>query len=339
MDLYPTRDQDEISETAAEYLSRELPAERAPKLTETSLTPSQWQGLADMGWFAMGLSEEHGGLGMSVVDEALVLREFGRNLLPPSTLATMLAAHLAVELGDIADAIALATGQRRAAIAIPTGDPSDDGPWTGAYRLVDTDRADMAIGWSARGAFLAPLDAFKGLVKAAPLDATLEVRTAEGLDVAQAHWQAEGASAFNHRARVLTAAMLTGGSEASRDLSVEYAKVRHQFGRPIGSFQAIAHPCADMAVRSDAARSCLFYAAVCLRDGSSERDLYTAAARSVAYNAAYSNATASMQVHGGYGQTYEYLPHFYLKRAMIYGLAGGGVEADEAAVLAADYML
>jgi alkylation response protein AidB-like acyl-CoA dehydrogenase len=333
MDLHPTRDHDEISETAADYLSRELPADRAPKLTETSLTPAQWRGLADMGWFAMALPEEAGGLGMSVVEEALVLREFGRNLLPPSTLATMLAARLALELGQTEQAGALASGALRAAIAVPVQAAKINGPATGAYRLVDTHRADIAIGWSPEGAFLAPLDAFAGRVVARPVDASLEICTAEGLDAGRAFWRDDAQTDFNARARVLTAAMLTGGAEAVRDLSAEYVKVRHQFGRPIGAFQAIAHPCADMAVRCEAALSCLFYASVCVRDGLAERDLYTASARSVAYHAAYDNAAASMQVHGGYGQTYEYLPHFYLKRAMIYGLVGGGVEVDEAAVV------
>lgn len=336
MDLHPTRDQDEIREAAADYLSRELPADRSPKLTETALSPAQWRGLADMGWFAMGLPEDAGGLGMSVVEEALVLREFGRCLAPPQTLATMLAAHLALALGRSEEAAALASGARRVAIAIPSGAATRDGPSAGAYRLVDTGLADLAIGWSREGAFLAPLEAFKGRVVAPPLDASLETCTADGLDLARAAWRPAGDDDFAARANVLTAAVLTGGAEAIRDLSVEYAKVRHQYGHAIGSFQAVAHPCADMAVRAEAALSLLYYAAVCVRDGLPERDDYAASARSVAYNAAYLGATAGMQIHGGYGQTWDYLPHFYLKRAMILGLAGGGVEADEAAIFEAD---
>jgi alkylation response protein AidB-like acyl-CoA dehydrogenase len=336
MDLHPTRDHDEISESAAEYLTRELPADRCPKQTETALTPLQWQGLADMGWFAMGLPEEVGGLAMSVVEEALVQREFGRNLLPPSTLATMLAGHLALALGQADEAGAFASGARRAAVAVPMGADSADGPATGGYRLVDTNRADVAIGWSSNGAFLAPLGAFGNRQVVAPLDATLEISTAAALDVSRASWLKAADGGFNARARILTAAVLTGGAEAVRDISSDYAKVRHQFGKPIGSFQAIAHPLADMAVRCEASLACVLYAAVCGRDGLPERDLYAASARSVAYHACYSNSASSMQVHGGYGQTYEYMPHFYLKRAMIYGLVGGGVETDEAEIYAAE---
>ena len=339
MDLHTTRDQDEIIESAQEYLLRELPADRAPTQKDTALSGRQWRGLADMGWFSMGLSEEAGGLGMSVVEEALVLREFGRNLAPPQALGTMLAAHLAAESGESALAAALASGDRRAAIAVPVQEGSTGGPWTGGYRLVDTDQADLAIGWSAAGAFLAPIAAFSGRAVVPSLDAMIQVTTAEGLDAGQAVWRSDNDGAFNARARVLTAAVLTGGAEAVCAVSVDYAKIRHQFGRPIGSFQAISHPLAKMATRNEAALACLYYAAVCVRDGKEGRDLYAASARSVAYHACYDNAAASMQIHGGYGQTYEYMPHFYLKRAMIYGLAGGGVAADEADILAADSLL
>ncbi|MBV9995873.1 MAG: acyl-CoA/acyl-ACP dehydrogenase [Caulobacteraceae bacterium] len=335
MDLHPTPEHDEIVESAAAYLASELPAARAPKLTEPSLTGGEWAGLAAMGWFSMGLPEADGGLGLGVVESALVAREFGRQLVPPQAVATMLAVQLAWRLGDRELTEALAAGAQRAALAAPVREAGPAGPSAHGYRLVDTHRADVAIGWSHGGAFLAPMDAFASRVVAPSLDAALEVCVADGLDRAQARWSAEPASSFLPQAQVLTAAVLVGGAEACRDLSAEYAKTRHQFSRPIGSFQAIAHPCADMAVACEAALSCLLYAAVCVRDGAPERDLYSASARSVAYHAAYGNAAASMQVHGGYGQTYEYLPHFYLKRAMIYGLVGGGVEADEAAVLQA----
>jgi len=338
MDLHTTRDQDEIVEAVRDYLSRELPADRAPHLTETALSPAQWRGLAEMGWLSLGLPEAGGGLGLSAVEEALVLREFGRSLVPPQALATMLAAHLAAALGDGALLSAFGGGEARAAIAVPVSLPAE-GASAGAYRLVDTDRADVAVGWSQAGAFLAPLTAFTGLAVAPPLDATLEISTAQGLDVAQALWLGHKDGAFRARASLMIAAVLTGGAEAVRDLSAEYAKVRHQFGQPIGRFQAIAHACAEMAVRAESALACLFYAAVCVRDDLPERDLYCASARSVAFHASYLNAKASMQVHGGYGQTYEYLPHFYLKRAMILGQAGGGVEADEALVLSAPALM
>src|SRR5688500_4591639 len=121
MDLYPTGDQQEIITSAQDYLAREMPADRMPKQTTTSASGREWRGLADMGWFGLGLSEEVGGLGLSVVEEALVLREFGRNLAPPATLATVLAGHLAAAGGDAALVEALITGARRAGFAIPAG--------------------------------------------------------------------------------------------------------------------------------------------------------------------------------------------------------------------------
>ncbi|MBV9510840.1 MAG: acyl-CoA/acyl-ACP dehydrogenase [Caulobacteraceae bacterium] len=339
MDLHPTLDHEEISRSAREYLAEQITPSRSPKPDSTALDPSQWNSLVNMGWFAMGLPEGDGGLGLSVVEEALVVREFGRQLVPPQALATMLAVHAALAVGDAGLAAGLAEGSRRAAFAVPMAPSQVGAPWTGAYRLVDCERADLTLMWSQHAVALAPLDAFGGRQQAPALDASLEVQTADSFDPARAQWKVEPDAGFLDRARILTAAALTGGAEAVRDISAEYAKTRHQFGKPIGSFQAIAHPCADMAVRSEAALACLYYAAVCLRDGRPETGLYSAAARSVAFNAAYANATASMQLHGGYGQTYEYLPHFYVKRAMIYGLIGDGVETDEGSVLAGEPLL
>jgi alkylation response protein AidB-like acyl-CoA dehydrogenase len=338
MDLHPTPDQDEITDSAATYLLRELPAHRIPHLTDTALAPDQWKGLAHMGWFAMGLPEEAGGLGLSAVEEALVLRQFGRHLIPPQALGTMLAAHFAHMLGNADLTRALIEGQVRAAIAVPLNNTTGN-LFDGEYRLVDTNSADLVIGWSEAGAFLAPTQAFGDRAVAASMDATIEMTTAESLELSQARWLANQDSDFLARATVLTAAMLTGGAEAVRDISTDYAKERQQFGQPIGRFQAIATECAQMAVRAEAALACLFYAAVCVRDGLPERDLYCDSARSIAFRANHLNATAAMQVHGGYGQTYEYLPHFYFKRATIYGLVGGGVEADEARILAAPLIM
>jgi alkylation response protein AidB-like acyl-CoA dehydrogenase len=161
---------------------------------------------------------------------------------------------------------------------------------------------------------------------------SLQVLAAATLDAGRIRAR-DDSPGFQHRARLLTAAMLTGGVEATRDLAAEYAKVRMQFGRVIGSYQAISHPCAQMAVGAEASVSILQYAAVCVRDGSEEAEMYTAAAKLVAGEAARKAAAAAMQVHGGYGQTYEYLPHFYLKRAHIYQTLGGAWRGEAAPVL------
>jgi alkylation response protein AidB-like acyl-CoA dehydrogenase len=332
MDLYPTDDQLEIINSASEYLAREMPADRMPKRTTTAPAPGEWRGLADMGWFAMGLPEDAGGLGLSVVEEALVLREFGRNLAPPSCLATILAGHLAAAAGDGELVEALATGRLRAGFALPKGDDpkAQDGP----YWLLDADGVDLFVVWTPTSGLLFDRDAFSEATPVRAFDDSVQVCGVDSLDVARVRARSDGAD-FQHRARLLAAAMLVGGAEATRDISAEYAKIRQQFGHPIAVFQAISHKCADMAVDCDAAFALLQYAAVCARDERPEAELYTASVKVVASHAARNAATASMQVFGGYGQTYEYMPHFYLKRAHIYQALGGGAHGESASILGA----
>jgi alkylation response protein AidB-like acyl-CoA dehydrogenase len=318
MDLYPTDEQSEIINAAAAYLARKLPADRMPK--QNSTEPGDWQELADMGWFGLGLPEEVGGLGLSVVEEALVLREFGRNLGPPAVLATLLAGHLAAAVGDAELVVALISGRRRAGFALRAGEGSGE---DAGFHLLDADGADLFVLWTPDFGLLAERSAFGETTETPGLDDSVQLLAAAALDPAGVLAKVDSEN-FQRRARVLTAAMLVGGAEATRDLSAEYAKVRQQFGHPIGVFQAIAFKCADMAVNCEASWAALQYAAVSVRDRLAEASMYSAAALMVAGEAALKAASQSMQLHGGYGQTYEYMPHFYLKRSHIYRALGGG---------------
>jgi alkylation response protein AidB-like acyl-CoA dehydrogenase len=235
MDLHPTDDQLEIISSAADYLGREFPPTRMPRLAGAAPTAAEWRGLADMGWFGMGLSEADGGLGLSIVEEALVLREFGRVLAPPSSLATVLAGHLAAAAGDAALVEALVSGASRAGFAVPA---NADAPDAGGYWLVDADGAEVFVLWTPAGGLLVDREAFAAVAPVKAFDDSLQVLSATGLDAGRARARVESAD-FQHRARLLAAAMLTGGAEATRDISAEYAKTRQQFGHPIAVFQAI----------------------------------------------------------------------------------------------------
>jgi len=118
-------------------------------------------------------------------------------------------------------------------------------------------------------------------------------------------------------ASVLVAAMLSGICEATRDQSAAYAKVRVQFGVPIGSFQAVKHRCADEAVRAEAATQIVTLAALAVRDGRPDADLLWAAARSVTADHAMRNAADNIQNLGGIGYTAEHDAHLFLKRAQV----------------------
>lgn len=114
-----------------------------------------------------------------------------------------------------------------------------------------------------------------------------------------------------------TAAMLVGLAEASLEQIVEYAKVRETFGRKIGSWQAVRHPCADMAIRVEAARSQLWFAATALKERREDAPAHLDAAKLVANQAAMANADSNIQLHGGIGVTDEHHAHLYLKHAMV----------------------
>ena len=113
------------------------------------------------------------------------------------------------------------------------------------------------------------------------------------------------------------AALSVGLAETARDMIVEYAKVRHTFGRPIGAYQAVRHPCADMAVRCVEAKAQLYAAAVAWADGREDADVQVYSARVLADHAALKNADDNIQLHGGIGVTDEFDAHYLIKRANV----------------------
>nr|WP_275404124.1 acyl-CoA dehydrogenase [Pseudonocardia acidicola] len=126
---------------------------------------------------------------------------------------------------------------------------------------------------------------------------------------------------------VLLAAEQVGGAQHLLDLTVEYAKSRMQFGRPIGSFQAVKHRCADMLVAVEHARSTAYHAAWALQDGTDHPALATAIAQATCSDAYYRVAADTVQVHGGIGFTWEHQAHLYYKRAVTDAALLGGAEA------------
>jgi alkylation response protein AidB-like acyl-CoA dehydrogenase len=141
--------------------------------------------------------------------------------------------------------------------------------------------------------------------------------------------RAETPATFNS-ARLLTAAMLVGIAEAVTAMITEYAKIRHTFGRPIGSYQAVRHPIAEMMTRAFAARQQLFLASVSFRDGTPDAPMQIAGVKMLANDASVLNADANIQLHGGIATTDEHDAHYYMKRANVLArLFGGKALANE----------
>lgn len=311
IDLSLSDDQRQMVESAVGLLEEHGPVSR---LRPGGKPIDLQRELAAWGWFGVGLPQEHGGLGLGVAEETLLAFEAGRFLLSPTVLATTLAARLCADerLPE------LLSGATRAALALAG---------TGFVRVFDRGDASLLVVFDAGDVWLAPADAFHG-VAVLGFDDTLSME--KGVVRQAARLAARpGASA-----RLLVSAMLAGIARASCDLAVEYAKVREQFGQPIGAFQAIKHMCADMGLRAYAAEAQVKMAAAAAGDVPETAAFQIDAAALTALRAARDNASDTIQVHGGIGFTAECDAHFYLKRAHVLGQVLGGLEACRSGVLA-----
>ena len=313
VDLLPTEDQQLVSDSVEAFLRDALPVDRLRDETNAGGAPERaaWADLAGLGLFGLGLSEAQGGVGYGAPEEITVCRLFGRNLVSPSVLATMAAVHLAAEAGDATLVAALADGSMRAAFAnlrIQGEGPLD-------VQLIDAIGADLLLLVEADRASLFPVAAVRDLTEVEAIDQTVSLGRAS-LDRAAATASVAGES-LPHRVSLMISAYLAGASEAARDMAVEYAKVREQFGQPIGAFQAVKHMCAEMALRSEAAHTQAFYATLMHSTGAPETGYEVACARSLAGRAAVENGKANVQIHGGMGFTQEANAHHYLKRAFV----------------------
>ena len=137
------------------------------------------------------------------------------------------------------------------------------------------------------------------------------------------------------RLRLLDAAALAGLAEAALDMAVAYAGIREQFGRPIGSFQAVKHRCADMALASRSARDLVTFAAVAFQDDRPDASMLIEGAMFIAGTAALDNSGANIQIHGGIGFSDEADPHLLLKRTRVLLALAGGLEAASERVASA----
>lgn len=326
MDLLLSDDQRSIVSSVAEVLDDRMPMQNVRKVLDGDSAPldALWRSAGELGWFGLGLSEEVGGTGLDLVDEALLFVELGRRVTPGPFLATVLATRLAALGGAADDAAALLSGKARAALAATPA----DGPTV----LYDAADATYLVAFGRDGVDLLPAAMASGRTEQPGLDPLMRRETANlsGEPLASAPLS-EGLVA---RGSVLVSAMLTGIATAARDMSVGYAKTREQFGSVIGAFQAVKHRCADMAVGAALADAQLTFAALSVSEGASDAEFHVAAARVVAEHAALSNVREAIQIYGGIGVTWECDAHLYLKRVHALRELFGGEAAQRPALLA-----
>lgn len=293
---------------------RDLLAARAP--TPLPFDAALWSELRDAGVFTLGLADSEGGLGLGVTESVLVFEQLGHALVAGPLVATFLAAGTVD--GDVVGLVERHSGS----LVLSHLDDLDALVVLDSQGLWHVDPASVRAQQVAR-----PLDPHTPLAVAAHVPRGVQVGDAE----AAALWRIGGA--------VLTAALLAGIADRLTSMATGYAKEREQFGRAIGSFQAVKHLCADMLVRTEIARSAVYAAGVLLDDPSAGDPLRAVAgAKLLAGQNALANAKACIQVHGGMGFTWEVPAHLYLKRAAVldteFGTADEHAEAL-AATLAA----
>ena len=322
---------------------------------EKGFTDKLWAKMADLGWMGIRIPEEYGGIGLDVLDLCLVVEEMGRALLPGPYFSTVvLAAEMLMEAGTRAQKQAyltkIATGDAKGTLALMEPDGGADLRFVqmtaekdedafilnGAKLFVpDGHTSDFIICTArtsagddpAKGVTLFLVDAKTAGLSITPLktmDGTRKQSEVQfkNVKVASDSMVGELNNGWAPLQRVISRALVclcaenTGAAQKSMEVAVDYAKERHQFGVPIGAFQAIKHKCADMLPGVEGSRGLLYYAAWALE----EEDPVTAAlaaasAKTFSANALRDISTDTIQVLGGVGFTWEYDVHFYMKRA------------------------
>ena len=352
----PTEDMELIRTTARQFLEERIGLEtvRDIMMSDEGFDRGLWKEIADMGWTGLAIGEEHGGAGFGLSELGVLLEEMGRLVTPGPFFASAVLATAAIEMaGDDSQKASLlpqlASGESIATLAVfeePRGwDPSalattasaNGTGWIidGAKRFVLAgDQADVivvAAGFEGGiGMFVVPGDA-SGLdvVETPVLDPTRRQAdlSLNGVRVDANALLGGGDSMLLLRKALgigtaCLAAEQVGGSQMCLDMSVEYAKTRYQFGRPIGSFQAIKHRCAEMLIKTEHARSTA-YRAVRVVDDHEEFFIAAPLAGSICSDAYNWIAGETIQVHGGIAFTWEHDAHLYLKRAKASSLLFG----------------
>ena len=318
-------------------LSDRFPVARLRGPDASTVDATQLAELADMGVFGLGCPESAGGAGFSIVEDCLVSVELGRHLVTPHALAATLGARVALALGQADLAGEILSGGCRVCLANMLG-PWVPGQTAGvSAHLLDPTGARLALVWNDAGMGLLRCGSLDG----APIDGTDRSVPLQRCTVSPAAvhgWVGAGQAPLPRHAHLLVAAQLLGMAEASRDMAADYARVRVQFGQPIGAFQAVKHRCANMAIGAEALRAQLVMAAIAVRDGWPDAVFQVDACHLLAPRCALANAAASIQVHGGMGFTAECDAHLYLLRAHLLEHLGGPVRALRARLAGVEYL-
>jgi alkylation response protein AidB-like acyl-CoA dehydrogenase len=324
-----------LKDSARKFFAGECPSVEMRRLmeTDTAYDAALWSKITEQGYTGIIFPEAYGGVGLGKVELMLLMEEAGRTLLPGPFFSSVVLA------GSVLDAVAtpahknqylapICRGEVRATVAIvearASWDPRDvqlsatDGKLTGEkFFVTDAAIADFIVVAARNGVFIVDSKA-RGL-RISPMSAMDLTRKLYTVEFNNTPAEKIGSSADLPRAfDIATAALaaeLVGGMQRTLEITVEYAKTRKQFGKPIGMFQAVQHQCADMYLETESARSAVYYAGWALEENSPDAATAVSIAKMYASDAARTVGNRGIQIHGGMGFTWENDLHLYYRRA------------------------
>jgi alkylation response protein AidB-like acyl-CoA dehydrogenase len=341
-----SEEQEELRKVVRQFLDARSPESEVRRLMDTTegYDPDVWKQMGDqMGLQGLIVPENFGGSGYGYVELTVVLEEMGRALLcapffSTVALATNTLLHAASDEAKGKYLPGIASGATIATVAFT----EDNGRWdesgvtltadaggtlNGTKTFVlDGHTADLvivlarnaggglglyAVEGNASGLTRTPLSTMDQTRK----QAKLEFSGVQGQEISKSGFSWSDFSTVLDLAAVALAAEQVGGAQKCLDMAVEYAKVRVQFGRPIGSFQAIKHKCADMLLEVESAKSAAYYAGWCAAEMNDELPSVASLAKAYCSEAYFHAAAENIQIHGGIGFTWEHPAHLYFKRA------------------------
>jgi alkylation response protein AidB-like acyl-CoA dehydrogenase len=338
-----SEEQQELRSTAARFLEEKSSSAIVRELmeTDTGFDEGTWKQMADLGWLGMAIPEEYGGVGFGFVELLVLLEEMGKKLLPAPFVSSVLFGANAIlnaasdeQKSELLPGIAEGTTRATLAFVEPSGRwdidaielRAEDGKLTGSKSYVldghtatllivaakaGSDIALFAVDPDADGVTRTKLETLDMTRKQAKIDfnntpATLLGDAKNGKAALQ--------KTLDQAAALLSSEMV-GGAQQCLDMSTQYAKERYQFGRPIGSFQAIKHKCANMLMEVEMARSAAYYAGWAAAEDPEELPLAASLAKAYCSDAYFHCAAENIQIHGGIGFTWEHDAHLYFRRA------------------------
>jgi alkylation response protein AidB-like acyl-CoA dehydrogenase len=320
-------DQHAIKRTAKELLAERFKPERVRELAESGeYDDATWTELSELGWPGIFIGEEHGGQGLGTVELIILMEELGYSLAPLPYLSNA-AAGLVLEAAGSDEQKerwlpGIASGETRGTVGLL----KDDGE---AKLVPDADSAEVILLLGHDAGRIVE----RGQAEVDPVQTMDATRRFARVRAGGAGEALEGDRIpGTSRLAAALAAELTGIAQRAMEMAVEYARDRKQFGRPIGSYQAVSHRCAQMLLETEGARSASYYAAWAADAEPATLPLAACMAKAYASDAGWRVCTSALQVHGGIGFTWEHDLHFFLKRAKVDALLYGSAREHREAV-------